>query len=61
MVPAKVGNCLFTSRMVDWRHLSWALKHDLAVSISVRQIEDTSLLSCQTRNITDQHFKVYFE
>jgi len=61
MSLAKSGNCLFTSWMVDWRHLSWTLKHDLAVPISLRQVEDNSLLNCQTRNITGQTVMVHFK
>lgn len=47
IVPTEVGDCLFKSWMVDWRYLSLALKHDLAVSTSVRQEDNNSLLSCQ--------------
>ena len=42
-----VGKFMSKNVMVDCRYLSLALKHNLAVSMSLEQTWDISLLNCQ--------------
>ncbi len=49
----RVGKFMSKCVMVDCRYLSLALKHNLAVSISLEQTCDISLLNCQRQG--DKH------
>ena len=50
-----VGKFMSKNVMVDCRYLSLALKHNLAVSMSLEQTWDISLLNCRRERERESH------